>query len=66
MKNAINSVIFVIRIFLATLIMAFTISSFIVYFVTSVKFAWFLACCGVVPTCIVVLYYYYQWENELL
>jgi len=66
MKNAINSVIFVIRLFVSTLVIAFAIASTIVYFVTSIKFALFLAVCGIVPTCFIVLYYAYQWENELL
>jgi len=66
MKNAINSVIFVLRLFVATLILSFTIASFIVYFVTSVKFAWFLACCGVVPTVLFISYYYESWKADAL
>jgi len=66
MKSLINSFVFVLRLFVSTLVIAFAIASTIVYFVTSVKFALFLAVCGIIPTCFILLYFYDSWQNDLL
>ena len=66
MKNLLHSFLFILKLFFTALTIAFTIASFIVYFVTSVKFAWFLACCGVVPTCFILLYFYDSWIKDSL
>jgi len=58
MKNVINSTLVIIRLFVATFILAFFIASTIVYFITSVKFALFLASASVVPTALFIAFYY--------
>jgi len=66
MKNLFNSFLFIVKLFFTALTIAFTIASIITYFITSIKFALFLACCGVVPTCFILLYFYDSWQNDLL
>lgn len=58
MKNVLTSALVIIRLFFATLIMAFCIASIIVYFVTSVKFALFLASVSLVPSALFIGFYY--------
>jgi hypothetical protein len=66
MKNLLKSFLFFCKLFFTALFISFTIASFITYYITSVKFAWFLACCGVVPTSFILLYYYDSWSKDLL
>ena len=58
MKNVINSTLVIIRLFVATLVLAFFIASAITYFVTSVKFALFLASASLVPASLFIAFYY--------
>jgi hypothetical protein len=58
MKNVINSTLVIIRLFVATFILAFFIASTIVYFITSVKFALFLASASIVPATLFIAFYY--------
>jgi len=66
MKNLFNSFLFIVKLFFTALFIAFTIASFITYYITAVKFALFLSVCGVVPTCFILLYFYDLWNKDLL
>lgn len=58
MKNVLTSALVIVRLFVATFILAFFIASTITYFVTSVKFALFLASASIVPTTLFIAFYY--------
>jgi len=58
MKNVLTSTLVIIRLFVATFIIAFFIAAAITYFVTSIKFALFLASASLVPTALFIGFYY--------
>jgi hypothetical protein len=58
MKNVLTSTLVIVRLFVATFIVAFCIAATITYFVTSVKFALFLASASLVPASLFIAFYY--------
>ena len=66
MKKLFNSFLFIVKLFFTALVIAFTIASFITYYITSVKFAFFLAVIGCIPSALMLTYYSYKWQNDLL
>jgi hypothetical protein len=66
MKNLLHSFLFILKLFFTALIIAFTIASIITYFITSIKLAFFLAVVGCIPSALMLTYFSYKWQNDLL
>jgi len=66
MTNLFRSFLFIVKLFFTALAIAFTIASIITYFVTSIKLAFFLAVIGCIPSALMLTYYSYKWQNDLL
>jgi hypothetical protein len=66
MKNLLKSFLFILKLFFTSLIISFTIASVITYYITSVKFAFFLAVVGCIPSALMLTYFSYKWQNDLL
>lgn len=66
MKNVINSIITLTKLFFSALFLAFFVASAITYFITSIKFALFLASCCIFPVGIILLYWFDKWNREAI
>jgi len=66
MKNLFKSFLFIVKLFFTALIIAFSIASIITYFVTSIKLALVLAVIGCIPSALMLTYFSYSWQNDLL
>jgi len=66
MKKLFNSFLFIVKLFFTALAIAFTIAAIITYYITSIKFAFFLAVIGSIPSALMLTYFSYKWQNDLL